>query len=443
MKRTIIKETLSEKNKEVLIKGWVDTRRDHGKIVFLDLRDRSGIIQVVCAPENAKDIKEEYVLEIKGKIKERPEKMINPEIETGKIEIEAKEIKIIAESESLPFDIKEGINLSLPILLDNRALTLRNEKIKAIFKIKEETISSFRNTLKEMDFTEFQAPTIVPTATEGGSEVFRIDYYGHDAYLAQSPQLYKQILVGVFERVFTVTHAFRAEPSITTRHLSEYISLDAEMGFLDSWTDLMDIVEIVIKNIFKDLEEKCEKELELFDAKMPKIGTKIPRIKMREAQEIIFKRTKRDNRKKPDLEPEDEKEIIEWAEKEHNSELIFITHYPTKKRPFYTYQDPENKEYTLSFDVLLRGLEIVTGGQRINDYKQLLKNIDEWGNKKEDFQLYLQAFQYGMPEEGGFALGAERIVKQILNLSNLREASIFPRDMGRIDHRLKQNDKKH
>jgi len=436
MERVLIKETINYIGEKIRVCGWINIRRDHGKIVFLDLRDRSGIIQtVVSNPDLAKGVQEESAVEIEGEVKARPEKMVNPDIETGKIELSAESIKILSQTESLPFDIKD-LKVTLPTLLDNRPLTLRNSQVKAIFKIEEEVLYSFRRTLKSLDFTEFHAPTIVPANAEGGAEVFHIDYYEGDAYLAQSPQLYKQIMVGVFERVFTIAHVYRAEPSVTTRHLSEYTSLDAEMGFIDSWTDLMDACEIIIRNMFSDIQKNCQKELKILNASLPELGQKIPRIKMREAQQIIFERTKRDNRKEPDLDPEDEKEICKFAKEKYGSDLIFITHYPTKKRPFYTYQDPEDENYTLSFDLICRGLEIVTGGQRIHQHKKLLENIKKWGNKPEDFSFYLQAFKYGMPPEGGFAFGLERVVKQILELENLREASAFPRDMERIDQRL-------
>ena len=440
MTRTLTKDATLLVGKAVLLKGWANTVRAHGSIVFIDLRDRAGITQVVATNELAKDIKEEYVLEIEGVVKERPGKMVNPNLDTGAIEIEATAIKVLAASAPLPFDIKEGMNIGLPTLLDYRPLTLRNEKNRAIFKIEEAVIDSFRAVLKNLGFTEIQTPTIVPTATEGGAEVFKIDYYGRAAYLAQSPQFYKQIMVGVFERVYTLAHAYRAEPSVTTRHLSEYTGLDAEMGFIESWEDLMDICETIIKNIFTDVAQKCEKEMKLMGANIPQLNGKIPRVKMREAQKIILERTGRDHTKEPDLDPEDEKEICQWAKETHASELIFITHYPTKKRPFYTFPDPENPEYTLSFDILCRGLEITTGGQRLNDYQKLLENVKKWDNKPENFALYLQAFQYGMPPEGGFCLGAERLVKQILGLENLREASLFPRDMGRIDQRFSISD---
>ncbi len=436
MTRTLIKETPEKIGEEVLLRGWINRCRDHGKIIFVDLRDRTGIIQVVGGQE-LKDLRPEWVAEIKGQVNLRPEKMINPDLPTGKVELELKEIKILAKAEPLPFDIgTEDLNLELPTLLDFRGLTLRHPKVKAIFKVQEEIIDSFCRTLKSQGFTEFQAPTIVPTATEGGSEIFPIKYFGKTAYPRQSPQLYKQIMVGVYERVFSVARAYRAEPSVTTRHLCEYISLDAEMGFIESYEEIMETVESVFKNFFIDLKEKCPDELALFKTSLPKVGEKIPRIKMREAQEIIFQRTGRDNRREPDLMPDDEKEICKWAEEERGSELVFVTHFPTKKRPFYTYPDPEDPDYTLSFDLIGKGLEWVTGGQRINDPEKLKENIISRGNRLEDFKLYLQAFDYGMPPEGGFALGAERITMMLLGLSNVRQASLFPRDMERIDFRL-------
>lgn len=435
MKRILNKETTKYIGKEVLVKGWVDTVRKHGSIVFFDLRDRSGILQAIVKADIAQNLKEENVVELQGKIVERPEKMQNKGLATGKVEMQVEKITLLAKSQELPFEIKEGINLTLPVLLDFRPLTLRNEKMKAIFKIEEQTIYGFRKTMEKLGFTEIQAPTIVPTATEGGSEVFKIDYYGKPAFLGQSPQLYKQIMVGVFERVFMLAHAYRAEPSVTTRHLSEYISLDAEMGFINTWEDLMDTCEIMLKNIFKGIEKNCQNELALFKAEIPQIK-KIPRLRLKEAQKIILERVKRDKTNEPDLSPEDEVEICKWAQEAHKSDLVFITHYPTKKRPFYTMPDPKNPQETLSFDVLYKGLEIITGGQRINDYEQLLENVKKWGNDPSDFEIYLQAFKYGMPPEGGFALGAERLVKQLLNLENLREASLFPRDMSRIDKRL-------
>lgn len=448
MERTLSLETVGKVGEKVLLKGWVNRRRDHGKIVFIDLRDRSGVVQLVCRPEglpagkagSATDpsgLGVEDVIEGVGEVVERSPSMVNPKLPTGQVEVQLKELKVLAKAESMPFDMTSGdLNLELPTLLDYRALTLRHPKIRAIFRVQETIINAFREALKAEGFAEFQAPTIVPVATEGGAEIFPLKYYDKTTYLGQSPQLYKQMMVGVFERVFTVGRAYRAEPSVTTRHLSEYITLDAEFGFVESWLDILNMAERVIEEIFAKVRVDCEEDLKLFGATLPKTPASLPRLKMRKAQEIIFQRTERDHRRESDLDPEDEREICRYALEKFGSELIFITHYPTKKRPFYTYPDPEEPDYTLSFDLLGRGLEWITGGQRINDYQQLVTNVKKWGNRPEDFEIYLQAFKYGMPPEGGFALGAERMTMQILGLTNIREASLFPRDMERVDIRL-------
>lgn len=444
MKRTLNIDALQFIGDKVLLKGWIKIRRDHGKLIFLDLWDRSGLIQMVVnqkvseeAYKTAQELRPEFAVEVAGKVNKRPDSAVNKDLATGEIEIEVLEIKILAKAETLPFDMGgKDLNLELPTLLDYRSLTLRHPKQKAIFKIQEGIASAFRKTLKEEDFTEVFVPTIVPVATEGGAEVFAVDYYDHKTYLGQSPQLYKQAMVSVFERVFTLAHAYRAEPSITTRHLSEYISLDAEFGFIDSWTELMDMAEKVISSIVRIIEQENEKELKLFGATLPSFKKPIPRIKLKEALEIIYKRTNVDHRKEPDLDPSSEKEICKWAMEETGVPFVFITHYPTKKRPFYTMPDPQDPEYTLSFDLLGISEEWVTGGQRINDYEMLLEHIKKWGNKPENFEIYLQSFRYGMPPEGGFALGLERITKDLLGISNIREASLFPRDMERVDERF-------
>ena len=447
-RRILAVETQDKKDQKVLLKGWVKTRRDHGKLIFIDLRDRSGIIQLVVTPKiseevykKATEITTESVIEIEGTVKERPANTINEDIETGKVEVSVENLEILALANTLPFDMgAESLNLELPTLLDHRSLSLRHVKVSSIFKIQETIARSFRKTLRDKGFTEIFVPTLVPSATEGGAEVFPVEYYSHKAYLAQSPQMYKQIMTSIFERVFTMAHAYRAEPSVTTRHLSEYVSLDAEMGFINSWEDLMDMAEKVVTSIIESIKEENDPEIKLLGIKLPDIKKEMPRIKMREAQEIILKRTKRDHRNEPDLDPSDEKEICKWAEEETGAPFVFITHYPVKKRPFYTMPDKDDPEFTLSFDMLGISEEWVTGGQRINDHKMLLSNIKKWGNKPENFEIYLQAFSYGMPPEGGFAMGLERITKDILGLSNIREASLFPRDMERIDERFSKTE---
>jgi nondiscriminating aspartyl-tRNA synthetase len=295
-------------------------------------------------------------------------------------------------------------------------------------------LEGFRQAALELDCTEIVVPTIAVAASEGGSEVFRVDYYGFSAYMTQSPQLYKQMLIPTFERVFTIAHAYRAEPSVTTRHLSEATQMDCEFGFVD-FKDLMDNLEFVATNTFKYAEEHCADILKDFGFEPVSYGT-IPRLKMREAQQIIFERTGRDNRKEKDLEPEDEREICRWAKEKHGSDFVTITHYPTAKRAFYTMPDPEDPEFSLSYDLLFRGVEILSGSQRVNDYDQLVSIMKERGMNPDDFEMYLQAFKYGMPPEGGFSYGLERLTWLLLGLSNIREASLYPRDMERVDIRL-------
>ncbi len=436
MTRTLIKDAADQIGKEVLLSGWVHVRRDHGKIIFIDLLDRSGIVQVVC-DEKAGDLRPQDVVSITGLVKKRPEKLVNPNLSTGAIEIEAQKIEVLSKAAELPFDMAgQELNLQLPTLLDYRGLTLRHPSIKAIFKVQETVIDAFREALKKKDFTEFQAPVIIPQAAEGGSEVFEVTYFDCKAYLSQSPQFYKQIMVPVFERVFTVNKTLRAEPSVTTRHLTEVTTLDAEFGFIESWEDVMDMVEYTIKYILDRVEKECQETLNLCKVSTPKVTAKIPRIKLRQAQEIIFKRTGRDNRKEPDLEPEDEREICRWSLEEKGSDLVFVTHYPVSKRPFYTFEDPDDPGYTLSFDLIGRGTEWLTGGQRINNYDLLVEKAKERGVDLQKSEIYLQSFRYGMPPEGGFSFGSERIVMHILGLANVRQASLFPRDMERIDIRL-------
>lgn len=428
-------EIVDKVGEKVRLEGWVNTVRDHGKITFLDLRDRSGIVQ--CVGTGLERVTPESVIEIIGVVAKRPEKLVNDKIKTGSVEIQIESLKLISPAAELPFDMgTEDLNLDLPNLLDYRALTLRHKKQQAIFKVQAVIIDAFRQALLSKDFVEFQAPSIISAVPEGGAEVFKVKYFDSEAYLSQSPQLYKSLLVGIFERVFSVNQIFRAEPSVTTRHLTEVTSLDAEFGFIDSWRDVMEMEEYVVRFVFSEVEKKCSEELALFGATLPKLSDKIPVLKLREAQEIIFERTGRDVRAEKDLAPEDEREICKWAAEEKESELVFVTHFPTKKKPFYVYPDPEDPAYGFSVDLLGRGVEWSSGGQRLNDYKEILEHVRQWGLKEKDVELYLQSFKYGVPPLGGFALGAERMTMHILGLKNIREASLFPRDMERIDLRI-------
>jgi nondiscriminating aspartyl-tRNA synthetase len=441
MERTLICETPKKVGEKLKLEGWVNSIRDHGKITFLDLRDRSGIVQ--CVGKDLPKVTPESVIEVIGTITARPEKLVNPNLKTGNVEVQIEKLEVISKAAELPFDIgTEDLNLELPTLLDYRSLTLRHPKIKAIFKVQEVVIDAFRRALQDKGFLEFQAPSIISSAPEGGADIFEVDYFGHKAYLAQSPQLYKSLLVSIFERVFSVNKVFRAEPSVTTRHLTEVVCLDAEFGFIENYMDVKEMAEYTIKFILDEVAEKCEKQLAMWNATIPKVSKDIPIIKLREAQEIIYKRTGRDCRKEKDLAPEDEREICKWSLEEKGSDLVFVSHYPTKARPFYTYPDPENPEFNQGFDLIGRGTEWMTGGRRIHDYQTLLEHVKEWGITPKNIELYLQAFKYGMPPLGGFSFGAERITMYILGLKNVREASMFPRDMERVDFRFSQSEDK-
>ena len=436
--RTLIKDTPALVGQEVTIRGWVNTVRAHGQLNFIDIRDRSGIVQVVGGGE-LKQLKGEYVIEVVGLVKDRDPAYFNSKLTTGKIELQVKDVKIISRSQELPFDIHQpDLNLSLPVLLDYRAASLRHHKISDVFRLQAAITQAFREYMVAQDFTEFHAPSIVATATEGGSEVFPVDYFGYKAYLAQSPQLYKQIMVSIFERVFTVAHAYRAEPSVTTRHLTEYVSLDAEMGFIDSWLDVVHAADDTMKYIFKFLEDHHGPILDHYQLTVPKTIPNTPIIKLKEALNIIYERTGRDVRQELDMDPEGEREICRWAEEKFGSEMVFITHFYTKKRAWYSFPDPENPEETLSFDLIGRGVEWISGSQRIHNYEQLIEKINAKGFNPANFESYLQAFRFGMPPEGGFAIGLERVTQNIFGFENIRQATLYPRDMERVDVRLSQ-----
>lgn len=441
--RIYIKDLSANVGKEVVIAGWVDVRRDQGKMVFFDMRDMTGKVQAIALPtradaiEVAKEIRPEWVLKINGIVNKRPEKNVNAEVLNGDVELEAVKIEVLSKAKELPFDMSlNGYNLDLTTELDNRALVLRHPKVQAVFKVQETVIDSFREFLKKNNFFEFQAPAITPATAEGGAEVFQVDYFGKKAYLTQSPQLYKQIVMSAFERCFSVNKIFRAEPSSTTRHLTEIVSLDAEMGFIDSWTDVRDMAEGTVRYILEQVSAKNAEHLKLLGVSIPTMIENTPTLSLREVQQKIFEKFGRDVRGEKDTNPQDEREICEIIKEETGSDFVFIYGYPTRKKPFYVYPNPEEPEYNEGMDLLCRGLEWLSGGRRINDYDQLMEHVKIWNMDSEKIKMFLQAFSYGVPPEGGFALGAERITMQLLGLKNVREASMFPRDMNRIDERL-------
>lgn len=439
MERTLINALNEHKTEEVTINAIVDVARQQGKMAFFDFRDRTGKVQGVVfgkpeVLEVAKELGNEYAVAVTGIVNERPEKMVNADVVNGDIELEITGIEILNKSEGLPFDL--GDDFSIDTLLDNRPLTLRREADRAVFKVQAEIVNAYGNFLRAEGFTEFQAPKLVGGDAEGGAEVFQVPYFkDKTAYLSSSPQLYKQIMVGVYERVFAFATAFRAEKSATSRHLSEYTSLDMEMGFIKDHTDVMKMETALMKHITQHLSEHAADALATLKMELPAIpeGDCFPFMKLNEALELIKEKTGEDKTGAPDLEPEDERWLCEYAKEELGSDFIFITHYPVSKRPFYTYEDENDLGYTKSFDLLFRGVEITTGGQRVHDLETLKEKITAKGLKPESFSFYLQAFKHGIPPHGGWGMGLERLTAKFCGVKNVKEATLFPRDINRID----------
>lgn len=426
MERTLIGELAGKVGEKVTIAGWVSVRRDQGKVVFFDFRDRSGTVQAICLPSRsevlaeAKDIRNEYVVQVEGILNKRPEKNIQLERQNGDIELEITGLQVLSRAE-IPFELGSEVNLDT--YLDHQPYTLRSEKAKQIFKVQETIIQAFRDGMRAQDFVEFQAPALVGADAEGGAAAFEVAYYyDQKAYLATSPQFYKQIMVGVFERAFTTPKVFRGEKHSTTRHLSEYSSLDFEMGFIKDHTEVMTSLMKTMRLII---------ERTGIPVALP---ADVPVLKLREVQKILG------ISEEPDLEPEHERAICAWALQEKESDFVFVTHYPVAKRPFYTYEDEADRGFTKSFDLLFRGLEITTGGQRIHDHDTLVERITSRGLDPDKFQFYLEAFKVGMPPHGGSATGLERLTARLLNLPNIKEATLFPRDLNRIDTLLHADD---
>ncbi|HQG09430.1 MAG TPA: aspartate--tRNA(Asn) ligase [Candidatus Pacearchaeota archaeon] len=444
--RILIKDLKNYIGQEVIIAGTIDLRRDHGKLIFLDLRDRSGFAQIVVNKKNEsvynilEKVKSEWNISLKGLVKKRTEQTINPNVFNGDLEVEALTAEILGEAEEIPFE-KDTTEINLETYLDYLPYTLRGEKPKAIFRIQSQIVKLFREFLTQQDFVEIQAPKIIGEDAEGGATTFVLDYFGYPAHLAQSPQFYKQIMVGVYERVFTVGNVYRAEPHSTTRHLNEYTSLDLEMGFIENHVDIMDLETHLLAYIMQGLEKTNSADFKFLNATIPIVPDQIPVLKFREAQKLIKEATGEDCLNEPDLEPAHERWLCEYSSKKFNSDFIFITHFPMSKRPMYTYEDENDPGYAKGFDLLFRGIEVTTGGQRIHNYEKLVLAIKQKGLNPEKFNYYLQAFKYGMPPHGGLGMGLERLTAKLIGVDNVREAALFPRDIHRIDYLLSQGPK--
>jgi nondiscriminating aspartyl-tRNA synthetase len=432
MKTTICTvEVPAHIGERVCLTGWVQQLRRLGGVSFLVLRDGWGTVQAVTEEEAdlvpLAGLGLESVIMLEGTAVSSHQANSGVELHQPKIEV------ITAMSETPPVPLhKNKLNAGLPTLLDHAVVVNRHPRRRAVFKLAAGVMAGFRRTLTDRQFTEIQTPKIVASATESGANVFELGYFGRSAYLAQSPQFYKQIMVGVFERVFEVGPVFRAEHHDTVRHINEYVSLDVEFGFIENHFTVMAMVRDVLAGIFAELEMNYAAELNLLQTQMLQVPAAIPHIHFADAQELIFEQHGVDVRGEPDLSPQDERWLGEWASTEHGSDFLFVTGYPMVKRPFYTHADPQNPTYSNSFDLLFRGTELITGGQRLHRYEDYLAALAAAELPLAPFETYLEAFKYGMPPHGGFAIGLERLLMQLLALPNVRLATLFPRDMNRV-----------
>lgn len=439
-KRLLISETPQHIGETVKLAGWVHIRRDHGKLIFIELRDRSGLVQVVLLPDHpsvieaGKDVRSEYVVEIVGKIKERPGKVKQDMRPTDTVEIEAESLVVLSRPiGDLPIDVSQPeLGVQLETLLNYRTLSLRNEKVAAIFLVFSELLKSYGDTMRAAGFMEIKTPKILGSATEGGANVFKIKYFDKEAFLAQSPQFYKQAGVSAFERVFEIGTVFRAEPHFTARHVNEYTGFDAEMGFIESVEDVMDALETVMRTMFRHIGSTCDEALKLHNALLP-ADVAIPRIPLVDALKILKDEYNKETEDE-DIDGEGERLICEYAKKTYGSDFVFLTRYPAHIRPFYSMPSAEYPGYTETFDLLFRGVEIASGGQRIHSYELLVENMQKKGldPKAEGYQAYLDVFRVGIPPHGGFGLGSERIVQKLLGLGSIKEAVLYPRDVKRL-----------
>ena len=421
----------AEEGTTIILEGAVHSIRDMGEIAFVILRKREGLIQTVWEEGKTdmelSEIREGDYIHVTGQIKDEERAPHGKEVRLSTI----RHLSHVSCPLPLPID-KWKLNTSLEAKLDRRSLSLRNIRERARFRIQEGIVRGFRDFLYEQGFTEIHTPKIGAKSAEGGANMFRLSYFHRPAVLQQSPQLYKQMMVGVFDRVFETGPVFRAEKHNTRRHLNEYTSLDFEMGYIHSFLDICAMETGFLQYTMNLLEKEYSKELKLLNITLPDVE-KIPYVHFDEAKRLVSEKYNRKIRNPFDLEPEEEELIGKYFKEEYNADFVFVTHYPSKKRPFYAMDDPEDTRYTLSFDLLYHGLEITTGGQRIHDLSMLEETIQEKGMTEEGLEQYLDAFRFGMPPHGGLGIGLERLTMQLLGEDNVREACLFPRDMSRLE----------
>lgn len=421
----------AEEGITIILEGAVHSVRDMGEIAFVILRKKEGLIQTVWEEGKTdlelSEIREGDYIHVTGQVKDEERAPHGKEVRLSTIS----HLSHVSCPLPLPID-KWKLNTSLEAKLDRRSLSLRNIRERARFRIQEGIVRGFRDFLYEQGFTEIHTPKIGAKSAEGGANMFRLSYFHRPAVLQQSPQLYKQMMVGVFDRVFETGPVFRAEKHNTRRHLNEYTSLDFEMGYIHSFLDICAMETGFLQYTMNLLEKEYSKELKLLNITLPDVE-KIPYVRFDEAKRLVSEKYNRKIRNPFDLEPEEEELIGKYFKEEYNADFVFVTHYPSKKRPFYAMDDPEDTRYTLSFDLLYHGLEITTGGQRIHDLNMLEEKIQAKGMTEEGLEQYLDAFRFGMPPHGGLGIGLERLTMQLLGEDNVREACLFPRDMSRLE----------
>lgn len=401
------------------VSGWLHRRRTLKHVTFLILRDRSGLVQVVLTDPGS-DYPEETVLRVRGTV------TANSQAPSG-AELTSPEIEALSSlAQAPPFDLyRPTVPAALPTILDNAPAALRHPRLRAPHQISAASVAGFRRALDDLGFTEIYTPKIVSSATESGAGVFSLDWFGSEAYLAQSPQFFKQAMVGVFERVYETGPVFRAEPHDTARHLAQYTSLDAELGFINDHHDVMAVLRHAVAGMVESAAARSPQALELLGVKLPAIPAEIPQLHFTEAMRLL-------DADEPDLSPAHERFLGEWALREYGSEFLFVTGYPMAKRPFYTHPDPARPDYSNSFDLLFRGMELVTGGQRLHRHEDYLAALAARGEPTKPYESYLLAFAHGMPPHGGFALGLERWTAQLTGADNVRRTTLFPRDLHRL-----------
>jgi len=424
--RTLADELVrAEPGSAVKLQGHVHRRRELAAVTFLVLRDRTGLAQVVLRPGEVPEgglPPEETAVEVVGIATRNPQA-------PGGVEVTKPAVTMLTEpARTPPVELwRPELDTGLPTLLDHAAVTWRHPAQRAKWEVAAASMRGFRETLRAAGFTEVQTPKLVASATESGANVFPVDYFGRPAYLAQSPQFFKQQLVGVFERVFEVGPVFRAEPHDTVRHLAEYVSLDVEIGFIDDHRDVLQILHRVLTGMIGAITDHAADAVERLRLRLPVIPTEIPVLHFTEALRLVGAPSD-----EPDLSPEHERALGAWAMDTHGSYVLAVEGYPMRKRPFYTHPQPDDPRWSNSFDLIFRGLELVTGGQRLHRHSEYLAALESRGESPAAYEAYLRAFAHGMPPHGGFAIGLERWVARLVEASNIREVTLFPRDLHRL-----------